>query len=652
MKAFRSMAEIVLAAVAVLVGLSECAAASGTPTETYRGPLVAELMAYLQVRHVQPGASVYVRVVTDWNGSGCTLRHGSVIEAKVKEAVAHSKTNAESDLALAFPKAQCGGKELSEVNLVLAAVVASVDEKDNPSSLPEPALRDSFMPAGGSPVDTIINMRARQSTSAVAAWTAHHDLKLGDVVGINGLTLHVGAGPERSTVLSEAKHDVALERNTEFLLVPASVAFVPRAMAPHAEQPAEEGAAVPKTSDAAPVADLPPPTEFEPCQPPNCTEDLAVAIKQDAGVPAKSFELRSLGYSPRLQRELEVFDDDASLAWLSSQELLLAFNPHRLISRSDHPGESAPVRMIKAVVLDAATGKVEKTAYWDLSDFGPILWQLSGNRVLVHVGDELRIYSAGLTLESRIPLQGRLAFVRISPNGEMMTVAILKERHTAELHNQLRDSLGHDPEEDVSILILDKDLKTVSLGASTSEMMPPTLLNEGQVRLLAKPNQKYRLAMLPWSGGQQTIARFSSTCVPHVSSFAPDLLFVRTCNKANGAAEFQILRADGSLVLRGHSDSGDIGQEAAGTGRGAQFAVKVVHASTAILNGSIFHGSDLDWEEVRVYLVKDGKRVSTWRVNSPSPTSGGYALSPDEAQLAVFSGTSIRLFTVAAQGAK
>jgi len=272
--------------------------------------------------------------------------------------------------------------------------------------------------------------------------------------------------------------------------------------------------------------------------------------------------------------------------------------------------------------------------------------------VLVHVGDELRIYSAGLTLESRIPLQGRLAFVRISPNGEMMTVAILKERHTAELHNQLRDSLGHDPEEDVSILILDKELKTVRQGASTSEMMPPTLLNEGQVSLLAKANQKYRLAMLPWTGGQQTIARFSSTCVPHVSSFAPDLLFVRTCNKANGAAEYQILRADGSLVLRGHSDSGDLGQEAAGTGRGAQFAVKVVHASTAILNGSIFHGTDLDWEEVRVYLVKDGKRVSTWRVSSPSPTSGGYALSPDEALLAVFSGTSIRLFPVAAQGAK
>jgi hypothetical protein len=392
MKAFRSMAEIVLAAMAVLVGLSECAGASGAPAAIYHGPLVTELMAYLQVRHVQPGASVYVRVVTDWNGVGCTLRHGSVIEAKVKEAVAHSKTNTESDLALSFSKAQCGGKDLSDVNFVLAAVVASVDEKDNPSTFPEPALRDSFLPTGGSPVSAMLNMRSRaDTTSLLATFLAHHDLNLGDVIGINGLTLHVGAGPERSTVLSEAKRDVALERNTQFLLVPASVAFVPRALASHPVQPAEQGAAVPRPADALPVAELPAPTEFEPCQPPHCTEDLPVATNQEAGVPAKSFELRPLGYSPRLQRELAVFDDDASLAWLSPQELLLVFNPHQLIPRSDRPGESAPVRMIKVVVLDAASGKVEKTAYWDLSDFGPILWQLSGNRVLVHVGDELRI---------------------------------------------------------------------------------------------------------------------------------------------------------------------------------------------------------------------------------------------------------------------
>ena len=118
-----------------------------------------------------------------------------------------------------------------------------------------------------------------------------------------------------------------------------------------------------------------------------------------------------------------------------------------------------------------------------------------------------------------IPLQGPLAFVRITPDRNFMAVGVIHERHSAELHAQLRQSLQGEPEEDVNVEVLNRNFEVIATSNSRSSLIAPTLLNEGQTELLAQPNNRYRISMRTWDNHATTIARFESSCTPLSPAF-------------------------------------------------------------------------------------------------------------------------------------
>ena len=451
-----------------------------------------------------------------------------------------------------------------------------------------------------------------------------------------------------SLKISVDQPDVTVRTATGYYnqLSEPSEAFLPSTVSLATSSDRSDGATSPPSTPASlPSAAPPPPGEFETCAPPACSVDLPISDEAIPDHAVKSLQVSALGYSPRLKKEVSQLDNDEALMWLGPNQLLLAFNPHGLLRR-DRKSNNAPIRKIHAALLDTETNQVLSTADWELPDRGKYLWQLSGNRILVHVRDELRVYDSQLALTSRVPLAGPLAFVQISPNGELTMVAVIQERHTGEFHARSHDALDDEPREDVEILILDRQFKTIARATTTSDVMPPILLNEGQVTLLSQPRKHYRLALLTWKNQTLTLARFSSQCIPDLLSLAPDLVFVRTCSSESGSAEFRVLRPDGQVVMRMRSDSQHLGQEAKGNTGSQTFAVKVMHAASPIYPGWYFHGSDLVAEEIRVYRAKDGKRLATVHAEAPTASHDGYSLSPDGSQLAVLSGTQISIYPV------
>jgi hypothetical protein len=256
------------------------------------------------------------------------------------------------------------------------------------------------------------------------------------------------------------------------------------------------------------------------------------------------------------------------------------------------------------------------------------------------------VYDQHLELTSRFALAGPLGFVRISPNGELMAIGIIKERHSHDLHRKLLEALDHNPEEDVDILILNKELKSITQATTTSDLMPPTLLNEGQVNLLAQPKMRYRLTMNTWENQTLTLARFSSACTPELSSFAPDLLLVRTCSVPAGSSEFRVLRPDGRVVMHGRPNPDEMGHEAKGNIVSHTFALKAMRTASDRRQSIALHVSYLLDEEVRVYRATDGKRLASIRAGAPAPSHDGYSLSPDGTQLAILSGAHINIYSV------
>lgn len=621
-------------------------------------PVQAELMADMNAHLLKEGATIFARVTVDWKGTDCVLRRGAMLEGHVLSFTPYRQNAKVSEVDVAFTRAQCGDVKMGAFELLLAAMAAPPQDSDLgiiTSALPlSTAGSTSDRSMGGiaalktMQMSTNINMQLEEP---IHQFPLTPGLKMGDVSGIRGLKLSVGMGPENSSVLSSKGHDVALEKHTLLLLVPAQGTFPRPPASPVAVQPpgaGVSGSAHTLPSAAAAAVSMPPPVDdLESCGPPQCSVALPPGTAGEGARPKASISISELGYAPRPQRRMDSFDHDEGLAYLSSRELLVTFNPHILVPRHRLGRSGWTIRVIRAALIDTQTQRVLRTADWDLSDNRDYLWPLTEGRVLVHVGSELRVYGEGLNISNRIPLEGPLNFVRVSPDGSFIAVGVTHERHSPELHVQLAESLNGDPEEDVDVFVLNRNFEVIARSSTASGVMAPTLLDEGQARLLAQPNMRYRVSMLTWDNQASTLARFSSRCTPELSSFAPDLIFLVSCDKQTGVREFRVLRSNGKLALKGGSNPDDFDHVAKGSPNRQTFVVKTVQSTIPQGGNDRFLEADLSTAELEVYRATDGKRLLGVRVGSPSASRDGYALAPDSSELAVLTRGQISIYSVA-----
>jgi hypothetical protein len=404
---------------------------------------------------------------------------------------------------------------------------------------------------------------------------------------------------------------------------------------------------VASASDPGPAeAALPPIDDLDSCVPPQCNVALPPGTENEGARPGASISISQLGYSPRPQKAMESFDHDEVLTYLSPRELLVTFNPHILAPRHALGRAGSTVRVIRAALVDTETHRVTRTVDWELPDNREYLWPLGEGRVLVHVASELRVYGEGLNVFDRIPLDGPLAFVRATPDGSFVAVGVIRERHTPELHSELSQSLNRDPDEDVDVQVLNRNFETIAKSTTQSGIMPPTLLNEGQATLEALPDSSYRVSLLAWDNHASILARFSSSCTPELSSFAPDHVLVVSCNKQTRERVYRVLNSNGKMALKGDSHANNCGNAAKGSANRQTFVVKTVQSSIPVLAGDPFSAADLSSEDLEVYRATDGKRLLGVRVGSPSASRDGYALAPDSSQLAVLTRDQISIYSV------
>jgi hypothetical protein len=615
----------------------------------------AELIADMNARLLKVGATVYARVTADWYGTDCVLRDGAILEAHVLSVTPYRGNAKISEVDLAFTGAQCGELKLGGYPLLLAAMAAPPRNSDLgvlSSHLPistmgrpngEGLVAFKTMQMSGS-----INMHVDTQIDRLPATSA---MRIGEVSGIRGLKLGVGTGPDNSSTLTSKGRDVSVEKHTLLLLVPEQRTYPRPENTPEAAQPAPSEASNviptnPASDSETAVAALPPIDDLDSCVPPQCNVALPPGTENEGAKPGASISISQLGYSPRPQKAMESFDHDEVLTYLSPRELLVTFNPHILAPRHALGRAGSTVRVIRAALLDTETHRVTRTVDWELPDNHEYLWPLGEGRVLVHLASELRVYGEGLNVFDRIPLDGPLAFVRATPDGSFVAVGVIRERHTPELHAELSQSLNRDPDEDVDVLVLNRNFETIAKSKTQSGIMPPTLLNEGQATLEALPDASYRVSLLTWDNHASILARFSSSCTPELSSFAPDLVLVVSCNKQTREHVYRVLNSNGKMALKSVSHANNCGNAAKGSANRQTFVVKTVQSSIPVLAGQPFSAADLSSEDLEVYRATDGKRLLGVRVGSPSASLDGYALAPDSSQLAVLTRDQITVYSV------
>jgi hypothetical protein len=610
----------------------------------------AELVQSLDARKVKAGDPILAKLVLAWKSPSCDLRQGAIIQGRVVTQKAHSKTEKTSEIGVVFDGGQCGGRDMKPLFLTVAAVVAATPARDS----------DFLYAENLQPLSTAVGLTLNSNVRSISQASdtvfseprpakAPSQVTPGQVVGIPHLAISVGQGIDGASILSSTGHNVQLSAGVQLALVPNLNA-----------EPNGTGGV--KSADPNAAAGNPPPEAAEP-PPPNIADEREVCVAPDctvdlAGSPADqetrgaqiTFPLKRLGYvPPSADREMSGFNYDASIAYLGPTQFLFTFNPHILVPRSGEEADfSRKLRIVRAVLIDLEKKEIVKTVDWRVLDSGRYLWPIGENQVLIHVGQELRVYGPGLQLRNRISLGGALAFVRISPASQYFGAGILHERHTREIHRRLEDAELREPEEDVEIRLLDSQFRVLTSVVRSSRVPPPVLLNEGEVHVSSIGRNHWRIVENSWAGQRRVLAVATSTCVPQAESVPGNLLFVVGCDRQTGNRWYRILHGDGKVVLKGWSPSSELEQTAGGNVGGNAFAIRIAEATQSRILQSVFKPSDLKSARVTIYRAKNGRRIFSIGLPDPVPAVQTFAISPREDQVALLKAGEIAFYRVPA----
>jgi hypothetical protein len=634
-----------------------------------RIPVQADLVRAIEAGRVKVGDPVLAKVAVKWQSPECSLREGAILRGRIVAQNVHSKTEKTSQIALLFDNGQCGGRDMKALPLTVAAVLASDPAQDKNQYENQPlseAVGLSIGGTGGGSAGVGVgggggNMRSVTAAAATVyvsppVYKGPTAVRPGQVVGIRGMKINVGSGPEGSSVLSISGHNVRLEVGAQLILVFNSNASAPVA----ASEPTD--AAPSSTSASSSVVSAPTnestiaemADETDVCLPPQCNVALASdASESRAAAVSATLPLRELGFIPeRADHEMYAFDYGSAIAYLGENDLLFTFNPHILIHRNGREAQFSKLRIIRAVLINAQDRKVRKTIDWKVPDSKQYLWPMGRDLVLVHVGRELRLYGPALKLERRLALDGPLAFVRVSPSAKYFAVGVVHERHSEAVHRELAEAEEKEPEEDLEIKVYDGDFRALATVARSSRSAPPVLSDEGEIHIASAKKNRWRIVEETWDTQKHLVAQINSSCRPQATSLPPNLLFLVGCDPQNGAKWYRVLRPNGKPVLKGPSSSTELERTANGSATGGAFTIGMAEAGKSISPDSAFQTSDLESEHIAVYRAENGERVFSVAVASPAPSVQTFVLSPSGDQLAVLEGDKIALYEIPGRAAQ
>src|SRR5580658_7983193 len=203
---------------------AQAAVNSAAPAFT---PIHAELVGPMEARLLKPGSPLLLKVKDAWQNDDCKLREGSILKGHVVAANVSSKEDRVSKVAVAVDEAECNGPALVPMALAVAAMMAP-DPMETGNMQEYAPLSEGPVAMGGGAGSGTSSMRSVSAAAIIAQNSAMpadppKRMALGDVIGLSGLKLSVGTGPEYSSVLSDKGRNVSLQRSTQFVLVPAGL---------------------------------------------------------------------------------------------------------------------------------------------------------------------------------------------------------------------------------------------------------------------------------------------------------------------------------------------------------------------------------------------------------------------------------------------
>lgn len=648
---------------AVRLAVLAAAGLLSIPAQAQQAAVNTHVLGRVDSRRSVEGGSFFAKTTTEWKQGPCTVPAGTTLEGRIARVQHKGPQGKREELALRFLNLPCPADDAQEVQPVLVAVEGMQQDTRADYIVQQELVRvfssnlkttasgsGAEIGGGGGKASAPGALRSGSVGNLGAYHTkppVEQPLHLREVRGILGVSLTLPALDSDPTVLSSTDQ-ILIDPGSRFLLV---LQLTPRIVPPKA---VAEKTATPvlETRPAAPPVLAPPVKEVVELE--NCVETGCAQADNNAG-PAddqleRNLSLRAFGFRVRGNRVLRSLAEDAAVRFLGEDQLLVTFNQHALMVRSqDESARLAAPRNIRAVLFSLRTGKVLRAEDWRVSDGGPYLWPLDGGRVLAHVGNSLVVYGPGLTVERQWTPQGSVHFVRVAPSRQLIVAGVTRERHTPEQHRRLAEFLGAGQavEEDFDLTVLDGELQVTSSRHLEHSLVLSEVLNTGMILIEPGLRDSWTLKELNWSGQQRQIVHVTSACPVRIETLPTDLILVVGCSPDQTSTWYKLVRSNGKTLLTGSAGANALLEHADGPTGAGVFAIGIAQALRPVDFGHGMVAADFQNVSVSVYRIADGRRLYAARSAKSAINRQSFALSETGDRLAILSGDDVSLYNIA-----
>jgi hypothetical protein len=645
----------------VAIAALEVLCASATAQQT---AITTQLLGRVDSMRATEGGSFFVKTRTAWKQGQCSIPSGATLEGRIAKVQRKGSRGAKRDeLQLRFLEIACSGDEAQQITPILVAMQSPHHDPGEDYVMQQelvgifshvrkaPASSSNTgggaggggapsSPIGGNAAGTAGNV-GHYSPSASTEQPFH----LAEVRGFPGVKLTPPVRTTDPTTLSSSSQ-ILIDPDTRFRLV---LELAPRPASSQAPDPARAAIGIP------PAEPKPPPAqelvEIENCVETGCALADPSASAGDSPIE-RTVSLHAFGFKVRGNRVLRSLAEDAAVRFLGEDQLLITFNAHPLIVRSqDESARLANPRIIRALLFSITTGKIIRAEDWRVPDEGPYLWPLDGGRVLASVGGILAVYGPGLRVERQWSPLGDLRFLRVTPSRHLIVAVVAHERHTPEQHRRLAEFLGPERpvDEDFEFTLLDSQLNVQDNRRLENLPTLSEVLDTGLIVTEQGLQQRWTVSESDWDAKRHPITRVVSGCPLRVETLPANLILLVGCSQDQTSTWYKIVRSNGKTLLNGAVPSNGLLEQADAPTDAGVFAIGIAQALHPVDFDLGIVASDFQNVAVSVYRIADGRRLFATRSTSGAINRQSFALSQSGNQLAILSGDNVSLYRIGEQ---
>lgn len=336
-----------------------------------------------------------------------------------------------------------------------------------------------------------------------------------------------------------------------------------------------------------------------------------------------------------------------SLDFIDSDHLLFTFHAAGLLRRERDATASDDDQMIHADVLAVPDGRVQAAADWRMHDHARYLWALSGGRFLVRQRDAYWTTDASLKLQALIRSPTPILTTEVSPDGRLMLIEDVYERHTPEEHKKL--SLEDDdnpPAEDAIIAMLDVATKDIQAEFHVQEPMALPVTSSGYLEGEEKKAGDYVITYHPFHGEPVPLGSVASVCDPRATFISTTAVMIASCGPNTPDLYLDAWTIDGKKLWQGRRDGTLALPNVVPALDGNRFAIALLHLSHPATTPESITDGDVESQQVQVFDTKSGALLLATDASPILAAGQNFALSADGTRLAVLRNGVIDVYEI------